>query len=183
MITYTDVINISLPNKALSVINAGTMTINVTANVVAMATLVSDSYLRNCWIDRSCGRAREGERGKRRGMLKFNIWMLSCQFGLLCWLISSKLKLCKAFRGKNLQWMSYKQQISLPCFLGKVKNTGSISQIYTSLWKPWSYLAGSSDADSTGTASPDVTSQQTTTIRGVTFICSRHMNQWRQPSG
>lgn len=84
MITYTDVINISLPNKALSVINAGTMTINVTANVAAMATLVSDSYLRNCWIDRSCGRERERERGKRRGMLKFNIWMLSCQFGLLC---------------------------------------------------------------------------------------------------
>lgn len=51
------------------------------------------------------------------------------------------------------------------CYRGKVKNTGSISQIYTSLWKPWSYLAGSSDADSTGTASPDVTSQQTTTIR------------------
>lgn len=68
MITSTDVTNISLPNKALSVINAGTMTINVTANVVAMATLVSDSYLRNCWIDRSCGREREREREGKDGV-------------------------------------------------------------------------------------------------------------------
>ncbi|XP_029381266.1 neurocan core protein-like [Echeneis naucrates] len=49
------------------------------------------------------------------------------------------------------------------CYRGKVKNTGSISQIYTSLWKPWSYLTGSSDADSTGTERPDLTTQQTAT--------------------
>ncbi|GLD58592.1 neurocan core protein-like isoform X1, partial [Lates japonicus] len=49
------------------------------------------------------------------------------------------------------------------CYRGKVKNTGSISQIYTSLWRPWSYLTGSSDADSTGTAGPDLTTQQITT--------------------
>ncbi|XP_022611019.1 neurocan core protein isoform X2 [Seriola dumerili] len=52
------------------------------------------------------------------------------------------------------------------CYRGKVKNTGSISQIYTSLWKPWSYLTGSSDADSTGTDKPDLTTQQTITTRG-----------------
>ncbi|XP_071348242.1 neurocan core protein-like [Trachinotus anak] len=54
------------------------------------------------------------------------------------------------------------------CYRGKVKNTGSISHIYTSLWKPWSYLTGSSDAESTGTDSPDLTTQQTTTTRGST---------------
>ncbi|XP_070775304.1 neurocan core protein-like [Enoplosus armatus] len=52
------------------------------------------------------------------------------------------------------------------CYRGKVKNSGSISQIYSSLWKPWSYLSGSSDADSTGTNSPDLTTLQTTTSRG-----------------
>ncbi|XP_039999999.1 neurocan core protein-like [Xiphias gladius] len=52
------------------------------------------------------------------------------------------------------------------CYRAKVKNTGSISQIYTSLWKPWSYLTGLNDADSTGTTSPDLTTQQTTTTRG-----------------
>ncbi|XP_056277119.1 neurocan core protein-like [Pseudoliparis swirei] len=54
------------------------------------------------------------------------------------------------------------------CYRGKVKNSDSISQIYSSLWKPWSYLAGISDADSTGTGSPDVTTQQTTTTGGST---------------
>ncbi|XP_026169648.1 neurocan core protein-like [Mastacembelus armatus] len=51
------------------------------------------------------------------------------------------------------------------CYRGKVKDTGSISQIYTSLWKPWSYLTGSTDTDSTGTDSIDRTTQQTTTTR------------------
>ncbi|XP_062285211.1 neurocan core protein-like, partial [Scomber scombrus] len=50
------------------------------------------------------------------------------------------------------------------CYRGKVKNTGSISQIYTSMWKPWSYLTGSTDA--TGTDSPNPTTQYTTTARG-----------------
>uniref|UniRef100_A0A3Q1EG12 Neurocan core protein-like n=1 Tax=Acanthochromis polyacanthus TaxID=80966 RepID=A0A3Q1EG12_9TELE len=52
------------------------------------------------------------------------------------------------------------------CYRGKVKNSDSISQIYTSLWKPWSYLTSSSDADSTGTHGSDPTTQQTTTSRG-----------------
>ncbi|XP_045908453.1 neurocan core protein-like [Micropterus dolomieu] len=52
------------------------------------------------------------------------------------------------------------------CYRGKVKDSGSISQIYTSLWKPWSYLTGSNDADSTGKDSPNLTTQQTTTTRG-----------------
>ncbi|XP_040911426.1 neurocan core protein-like [Toxotes jaculatrix] len=56
------------------------------------------------------------------------------------------------------------------CYRGKVKNTGSISQIYTSLWKPWSYLTGSSDTDSTGTDSPDLTTQQTITTRGPSDV-------------
>ncbi|XP_034557946.1 neurocan core protein-like isoform X2 [Notolabrus celidotus] len=52
------------------------------------------------------------------------------------------------------------------CYRGKVKNSGSISQIYTSLWKPWSYLTGTSDADSTGIDNTDSTTQQATTTRG-----------------
>ncbi|KAG7461362.1 neurocan core protein-like, partial [Solea senegalensis] len=52
------------------------------------------------------------------------------------------------------------------CYRGNTKNTGSVSQIYTSLWKPWSYLTGLSDADSTGTESPGLTTQQTVTSRG-----------------
>nr|XP_046265441.1 neurocan core protein-like [Scatophagus argus]XP_046265442.1 neurocan core protein-like [Scatophagus argus] len=51
------------------------------------------------------------------------------------------------------------------CYRGKVKNSGSISQIFTSLWKPWSYLTDSSDADSAGTDNPNLTTQQTTTTR------------------
>ncbi|XP_019712439.1 neurocan core protein-like isoform X2 [Hippocampus comes] len=39
------------------------------------------------------------------------------------------------------------------CYRGKVENTDTISQIYTSLWKPWSYLTDSSSV-STGTESP-----------------------------
>ncbi|XP_030016923.1 neurocan core protein-like [Sphaeramia orbicularis] len=52
------------------------------------------------------------------------------------------------------------------CYRGKVKESDSISEIYTSLWKPWSYLTGSTDAASTGTDSVDRTTQQTTTSRG-----------------
>ncbi|XP_041658499.1 neurocan core protein-like isoform X2 [Cheilinus undulatus] len=51
------------------------------------------------------------------------------------------------------------------CYRGKVKNSDAISQIYTSLWKPWSYLTGTSDADSTGTDNSDSTTQQSTTTR------------------
>lgn len=57
---------------------------------------------------------------------------------------------------------------SSPFFLGKAAtSSGSsrISQIYTSLWKPWSYLAGTA-----GTDSPDTTTQQMTTARGLVFV-------------
>ncbi|KAM4727675.1 neurocan core protein-like [Anableps anableps] len=48
------------------------------------------------------------------------------------------------------------------CYRGKVKGTGSLSEIYTSLWKPWSYLTG--DADSAETESSNVTTQETATL-------------------
>ncbi|XP_068196849.1 neurocan core protein-like [Antennarius striatus] len=49
------------------------------------------------------------------------------------------------------------------CYRGKVTESGSFSQIYTSLWMPWSYLAGSADADSTGTKKPDLIRDQSAT--------------------
>uniref|UniRef100_A0A1A8HTD8 Neurocan a n=3 Tax=Nothobranchius kuhntae TaxID=321403 RepID=A0A1A8HTD8_NOTKU len=52
------------------------------------------------------------------------------------------------------------------CYRGKVKETGSDSEIYTSPWKPWSYLTGSSDAESAATDSSNLTAQQTTTLAG-----------------
>ncbi|XP_075954554.1 neurocan core protein-like [Anarhichas minor] len=64
------------------------------------------------------------------------------------------------------------------CYRGKVENSGSISQIYTSLWKPWSYLAGLSDADSTRTGSPDATTQQTTTTGGSTDAGDVSPSNW-----
>ncbi|XP_029687135.1 neurocan core protein-like isoform X1 [Takifugu rubripes] len=53
------------------------------------------------------------------------------------------------------------------CYRGKVQTSDPISQIYSSLWKPWSYLTGSSEAKPAGTDDPDVTSQ-TTSIKGST---------------
>lgn len=52
--------------------------------------------------------------------------------------------------------------------VGKVKTSDSISQIYHSLWKPWSYLTGSSEAEPAGTDDPGVTAQ-TTSIKGFYF--------------
>ncbi|KAM4605289.1 neurocan core protein-like [Polymixia lowei] len=53
------------------------------------------------------------------------------------------------------------------CYRGNVKKTamseGSISKIYSSLWKPWSYLSGSSDVESPETDSPDHTTERTPT--------------------
>lgn len=49
-----------------------------------------------------------------------------------------------------------------------MKDTGSVSEIYSSPWKPWSYLTG--DADSAETESSNVTTQQTTTLTGFTSI-------------
>lgn len=55
------------------------------------------------------------------------------------------------------------------CFLSpaKAKSSGSssISQIYTSLWKPWSYLTGTASTDGTG-----ATTQQMATITGLEFV-------------
>ncbi|KAM9720131.1 neurocan core protein-like isoform 1-T2 [Menidia menidia] len=51
------------------------------------------------------------------------------------------------------------------CYRGKVKSAGSISQIYTSLWKPWSYLADSSTADTAGSDGSGLTTQQTASLR------------------
>lgn len=49
-----------------------------------------------------------------------------------------------------------------------MKTSDSLSQIYTSLWKPWSYLTGSSEAKPAGTDDPDLTAQ-TTSIKGFYF--------------
>ncbi|XP_055007722.1 neurocan core protein-like [Boleophthalmus pectinirostris] len=49
------------------------------------------------------------------------------------------------------------------CYRGKVKDSRSISQIYSSLWKPWSYLTGATEA---GTPSPAVTKQNFGTSPG-----------------
>ncbi|AWP04187.1 putative neurocan core protein-like [Scophthalmus maximus] len=56
------------------------------------------------------------------------------------------------------------------CYRGNMESTDSIAQIYTSLWKPWSYLTGSSEATSTGTDSPGLTTQQTITTRGSSDV-------------
>uniref|UniRef100_A0A667WN71 Link domain-containing protein n=1 Tax=Myripristis murdjan TaxID=586833 RepID=A0A667WN71_9TELE len=74
-----------------------------------------------------------------------------------------------------LQQLPRQRQISATCLLGNVKKTSSISKIYTSLWKPWSYLAGSSNADSPGTDSPSLATEQTTTNRGCTFVYGYRM--------
>ncbi|KAI3374351.1 hypothetical protein L3Q82_006189 [Scortum barcoo] len=64
------------------------------------------------------------------------------------------------------------------CYRGKVKDSGSISQIYTSLWKPWSYLTGSSDAESAGTDNPDLTTQQGITTRGSSGSSDVSPSNW-----
>ncbi|XP_047445642.1 neurocan core protein-like [Mugil cephalus] len=61
------------------------------------------------------------------------------------------------------------------CYRGNVKTTGSISQIYSSLWKPWSYLTGSTEA---GTDSPNPTTQQATTIRGLSDASDVSPSNW-----
>ncbi|XP_061695790.1 neurocan core protein-like isoform X5 [Syngnathoides biaculeatus] len=43
------------------------------------------------------------------------------------------------------------------CYRGEVENTDAISQIYTSLWKPWSYLTDSSTASAATESPPTVT--------------------------
>ncbi|XP_041698515.1 neurocan core protein [Coregonus clupeaformis] len=55
------------------------------------------------------------------------------------------------------------------CYRGNVKKPGPISKIYTSLWKPWSQLTGSSHSDTRGTDSPalaaETTSSTPTTVK------------------
>lgn len=62
-------------------------------------------------------------------------------------------------------------------FVGEVKTSDPISQIYSSLWKPWSYLTGSSEAEPAGTGDADVT----TPIKGlvdcfVVFLVEMYKN-------
>ncbi|XP_061551139.1 neurocan core protein-like isoform X2 [Phycodurus eques] len=45
------------------------------------------------------------------------------------------------------------------CYRGKVENTDAISQIYTSLWKPWSYLTDSSTASAATKSPPTITAR------------------------
>lgn len=52
--------------------------------------------------------------------------------------------------------------------VGKVKTSDTLSQIYSSLWKPWSYLTGSSGAKPAGTDDPDATAQKSS-IEGFYF--------------
>lgn len=52
--------------------------------------------------------------------------------------------------------------------VGKVKTSDTVSQIYSSLWKPWSYLTGSSGAKPAGTDDSDSTAQKSS-IKGFYF--------------
>ncbi|XP_076000891.1 neurocan core protein-like [Genypterus blacodes] len=56
------------------------------------------------------------------------------------------------------------------CYRGNVNKAGSISKIYTSLWKPWSYLTGSSDSSTSGTISPNLTTEQTSSGKDDTDL-------------
>ncbi|XP_034039882.1 neurocan core protein-like isoform X2 [Thalassophryne amazonica] len=64
------------------------------------------------------------------------------------------------------------------CYRGKVKNPGSISQIYTSLWKPWSYLTGATDVYPAKTESSDLTTEQSTTTRGSLVSSDLSPSNW-----
>lgn len=89
-------------------------------------------------------------------------------FATSCWTTNSVKRWDKQV--EIFWWLACEQQIHSICFPGKMKKSDSISQIYTSLWKPWSYLTGSSETASTGAAHPASTTQKTTTIRGFTFV-------------
>ncbi|XP_028283455.1 neurocan core protein-like [Parambassis ranga] len=64
------------------------------------------------------------------------------------------------------------------CYRGKVKNSDSISQIYSSLWKPWSYLTGSSGPKSKGTDTPGLDTQQSTTVTGSSVGSDGSPSNW-----
>ncbi|XP_055739997.1 neurocan core protein-like isoform X2 [Salvelinus fontinalis] len=59
------------------------------------------------------------------------------------------------------------------CYRGNVKKPCSVSKIYASLWKPWSYLTGSSDTDTPGT---DSLSLATETIGSPPTTGSRNLS-------
>ncbi|XP_029561535.1 neurocan core protein [Salmo trutta] len=61
------------------------------------------------------------------------------------------------------------------CYRGNVKKPGPISRIYTSLWKPWSQLAGSSHSDNLGTDSPALATE-TTSSTPTTVTESRNLS-------
>ncbi|XP_042184934.1 neurocan core protein isoform X2 [Oncorhynchus tshawytscha] len=61
------------------------------------------------------------------------------------------------------------------CYRGNVKNPGPISRIYTSLWKPWSQLTGSSHSDNLGTDSPALATE-TTSGTPTTVTESRNLS-------
>ncbi|KAM6948327.1 neurocan core protein-like [Aplochiton taeniatus] len=56
------------------------------------------------------------------------------------------------------------------CYRGIVKKPGPVSKIYSSLWKPWSYLAGPSDTDALGTDSPAQTTETTSSPSTTTTV-------------
>ncbi|XP_052332323.1 neurocan core protein-like isoform X2 [Oncorhynchus keta] len=61
------------------------------------------------------------------------------------------------------------------CYRGNVKKPGPISRIYTSLWKPWSQLTGSSHSDNLGTDSPALATE-TTSGTPTTVTESRNLS-------
>uniref|UniRef100_A0A4W5PWI4 Neurocan b n=1 Tax=Hucho hucho TaxID=62062 RepID=A0A4W5PWI4_9TELE len=61
------------------------------------------------------------------------------------------------------------------CYRGNVKKPGPISRIYTSLWKPWSQLTGSSHSDNLGTNSPALATE-TTSSTPTTVTESRNLS-------
>ncbi|KAM8849460.1 neurocan core protein-like isoform 2-T2 [Spinachia spinachia] len=64
------------------------------------------------------------------------------------------------------------------CYRGAVEKSGSISQIYTSLWKPWSYLAGVSDGDPTRTSGPDLATPHPSPPRETTDVGDVSPSNW-----
>lgn len=143
--------------------------------VVAMATLISDPHrpsLRHVCVKLLDWQTQWECETRKTGCVEVTYPAICslCRliFATSCWTTTSVKPWDK--RVEILWWLVCEQQIHLICFPGKMKKSDSISQIYTSLWKPWSYLTGSSEATSTGAAHPGSTTQKTTTIKGVTFV-------------
>ena len=56
------------------------------------------------------------------------------------------------------------------CHQGNGKIKGSISKIFTSMWKPWSYLEGSRDGGPSKAEGADRTTDGPTTYKGPSLI-------------